>query len=148
ASPTNSAQQKHVKPAKFKISGYGILGGLQLKKIIQLLVLSGKKPEFYDPNFVEDAALILVSTLRRDGFLEPAVTAQLTLEDGHLLGFKWEERMETPLPRPLRIRKVRFKIQKGILYHYKELKIEGLKSIPEKDARSFFVETGLLLRFK
>lgn len=152
-SSTNSvsgaaAKPKKTKPAKFKISGYGFLGELQLKKSIKLLILNNQKPEIFDANFVEDAALVLASTLRRDGYLQPSVTAQLILEDGGQLGFKWEEPLETPLPRPLRIRKVRFKIHKGILYHYQEIKIEGLTTMPVKKARAYFVETGLLLPLK
>ena len=119
-----------------------------MKKLLQLLVLSGKKPAFYDANFVEDAALILASTLRRDGYLEPEVTAELTLEDGRKLGFKWEEIISVPLSRSLRIRKVHFHLHKGVLYHYQALQFEGLKTITEKEARSFFVETGILLPLK
>jgi len=148
-SPTNSPTAKPQKPnpAKFKISGYGFLGDLQLKKSIELLILNNQKPEIFDANFVEDASLILASTLRRDGYLQPGVSAQLTLENGERLGFKWEEPLQ-PLARPLRIRKVRFKIHKGVVYHYQQIKIEGLTIMPEKKARAYFVETGLLLPLK
>src|SRR5690349_8258391 len=65
-SPTNSptAKPRKPNPAKFKISGYGFLGDLQLKKSIDLLILNNQKPEIFDANFVEDASLILASTLR------------------------------------------------------------------------------------
>src|SRR5258706_12002699 len=49
--PANSeinshAPEKHErKPASVKISGYGFLGDLQLKRAVRLLVLGGKKPD-------------------------------------------------------------------------------------------------------
>ena len=146
--PPPSPKPRAAKHAKLQVSGHGFLRDRQLRKVLQVLLLSGKKPEFYDANFVEDAALVLVSTVRRDGYLAPSLTAQLTLEDGRQLGYTWDEEMENPLPRPLRIRKIHFKIRKGVMYHLEELKIEGLTAIPEKKARAFFVETGLLLPLK
>src|SRR5689334_24263367 len=41
-----------------------------------------------------------------------------------------------------------FKIEKGVLYHYEKLEFEGLESIKEKEARSYFIETGTLLNLK
>ena len=155
ASPVTSATQAEsgagkqpAKPAQLRISGYGFLGNRELKRLLQTVVMSGKKPEIYDANFVEDSALILLSTLRRDGFLKPFLGAELTLESGQKLPFHWNESSREPLPRPLRIRKVHFRIHKGVLYHYEGLQFEGLNAIKEKQARAFFMETGLLLEFK
>src|SRR5438552_11135011 len=60
SSRSNSVPQKPTKPpaAKMKIRGYGLFGDLQLKKLIRTLVLNEKKPEVYDANMVDDAALI------------------------------------------------------------------------------------------
>jgi outer membrane protein assembly complex protein YaeT len=136
------------KPAELKISGYGFLGDRELKRLLRVLLSTGKKPEVYSADWVEDAALILASKLGREGYLEPQITAELTLEDGHQLDFEWRQAMNTPLPRPLRIRKAHFRIRKGVLYYYKALQFQGLQTIKEKQARSFFVETGLLFRLK
>src|SRR5437867_5223570 len=65
-----NAKPKEAKPAELKIAGYGILGNRDLRRVLQVLLVSGTKPEFFDANFIEDAALILLSTLRRDGYLQ------------------------------------------------------------------------------
>jgi len=111
--------------AKLRISGYGILGNRELKRILKTVQLGTKKPEFFDPVFVEDSAMILSSRVRRDGYLKPKVYASLTLEHGGHMRVEAQELLDNPLPRPLRIKSVHFKIEKGILYHYEKLEFEG-----------------------
>jgi len=134
--------------AKLKITGYGILGNRELKRILKTVELGNRKPEFYGAVFVEDSALILSSRVKSDGFLNPKVYAYLTLEHGGHLRVEAQELLDNPLPRPLRIKRVQFKIEKGTLYHYDKLEFEGLESIKEKDAHSYFIETGTLLDLK
>src|SRR4051794_22044808 len=71
------SQATEPKRAQLTVSGYGLLGNRQLKQSLQLLGDPGKKPEFFDANFVEDSALILMSRLNRDGFLKPELIAHL-----------------------------------------------------------------------
>jgi outer membrane protein assembly complex protein YaeT len=59
-----------------------------------------------------------------------------------------DELLENPLPRPLRIAKAEFQIRKGLLYHYSSLDFEGLQTMTPKEASSYFIETGTLLRTK
>src|SRR5690349_4141867 len=68
---TSLAADKKPKPAKIKISGYGLVGNFELKRILKTLELARKKPEFFDASFVEDSALILASRVKRDGYLYP-----------------------------------------------------------------------------
>jgi outer membrane protein assembly complex protein YaeT len=143
ATQTNSPTR-----AKLKITGYGILGNRELKRIIKTVELGSRKPEFYGAVFVEDSALILSSRVKRDGYLKPKVYAYLTLEHGGHIRVEAQELLDNPLPRPLRIKEAHFKIEKGVLYHYQKLEFEGLETITEKEARSYFVETGTLLNLK
>src|SRR6266849_4922936 len=62
------AKSPKPKPAKLQISGYGFLGNHGLKRMLQTLELAGKKPTFFSASFVEDAALILASRVKRDGY--------------------------------------------------------------------------------
>jgi len=110
--------------------------------------LAGKTPEFFAPAFVEDAALIITSRTTRDGFLKPQISIEMQLVDGKHLTVTADQLLENPLDRSLRLREVHFRIRKGVLYHYKTLEFEGLESIREKQARSYFVETGALLLLK
>jgi outer membrane protein insertion porin family len=148
ALPARPADTTNAPRAKFKISGYGFLGDLRLKHIIRLLESEKQKPEFFDADFIEDTGLILRSKLRDDGFLEPTITVQLTLADGRRQEYEWDQGNDEPLPRPLRAREVRFNIAKGVLYHFNRLDFAGLDAVPEKRARSYFVETGGLIPLK
>src|SRR5438270_2580798 len=80
----NASASKPKKPprAVLKISGYGFLGNRELKRILTTLELSGRKPEFFYPSFIEDAALILSARVKRDGFLAPKINIHLELENG------------------------------------------------------------------
>jgi len=148
ASAGEAREAKHAKSAKVKVSGYGLLGNFELKRILRTLELSGKKPAFFGPAFIEDAALILAARVKRDGYLKPRIVIQLELENGgHMLATD-AELIETPLPRPLRVVRAEFRIQKGVLYHYKTLGFAGIETLTDKQARSYFVETAILLHPK
>ena len=136
------------KPAKMKISGYGLLGDRQLKRTLTTLELSGKKPEFLAAAFVEDATLIITSRARQDGFLRSKISIEMQSADGKKLRLTSDELLENPLARNARFTQVHFRIRKGPLYHYDTLEFEGLDSIKEKEARSYFVETGALFALK
>ena len=150
-SQTNSpgaTLQTNLAPAKLKISGYGLFGNRELKRILRTLELSGKKPPFLGASFVEDAALILGSRIKRDGYLKPSISIQLELEHGGHMHVAADELVDNPLPRPLRFKRVEFKIRKGKLYHYETLQFEGLFGAVSKQARSYFMETDTLLHPK
>ncbi|HZR16784.1 MAG TPA: BamA/TamA family outer membrane protein [Verrucomicrobiae bacterium] len=150
-SPANApAQSAPPKPkrATLKISGYGFLGDRELKRILSTLELEGKKPEFFSASFVEDAALVLASRVRRDGYLRPSIQISLQLDDGRSLQVEGDSLIETPLPRPLRIVSARFHIHRGVLYYFKSLDFRGLSAVPEKTARSYFMETESLFSSK
>ncbi|HYV29337.1 MAG TPA: POTRA domain-containing protein, partial [Candidatus Eisenbacteria bacterium] len=136
------------KPAKLKISGYGLTHNWELRRMLRTLELGGKKPEFFDAAFVEDAALLISARVRRDGYLVPDVFIELHLENGGAIRVHASDLLENPLPRPLRVKEARFTIRKGVLYHYKTIRFEGLETIPEKNALSYFVETSALFRLK
>lgn len=144
----DSSKPKKVVPARLKVEGYGFLGNRELKRILTTLELAGKKPQFFGPDFIEDAALVLVARVKRDGYLKPRITILLDLADGGQLQIKAEDLLENPLPRPLRVRQARFRIRKGLLYYFASLDFRGLRSVPLKQARSYFVEVDTLLNTK
>jgi outer membrane protein assembly complex protein YaeT len=134
-------------PASLKISGYGLLGNFELKSLVKTLN-DKKKPEFFDANFIEDTALILMSRVSRDGYLKPKITVRLQLDDREVQTYSWRETIEEPLPRPMRVKHAEFHIDEGVFYFFDELKFEGLTAISEDDARAFFIERGALVKFK
>jgi outer membrane protein assembly complex protein YaeT len=143
-----SAKPKPPKPAKLKVSGYGLLGNRELVRMLKTLELSGRKPDHFDSTFIEDSALLLAARVRRDGYLRPAIRIRVRLEQGGELQVDAEQLIENPLPRTLRATEVRFQIHEGVLYYYQNLSFEGLQTVTEKQARSYFAETDTLLRTK
>ncbi|MHC1764191.1 MAG: outer membrane protein assembly factor [Verrucomicrobiia bacterium] len=136
-------------PAEIDVQGYGLLGNRKLERALRLLADPEERPELLGANFIEDAALILMAQLSRDGFLKPRVVARLTLADTRQLEFVWDRPvLDEPLPRPLEVRRAEFHIFEGVRYYYRDLQFQGLTVLREKDARSYFVETGALLPLK
>ena len=143
----NAAEKTNSPPvAKFKVSGYGFLGNLRLRHIINLLEISKRKPEYLDADFMEDSALILESKLRGDGYLQPQITIRVIKDDNTRVQYVWNQ--NEPLPRTLRAHRVDFQIRKGVLYHFKELQFTGLTAITDKRAETYFIETSGLIPLK
>jgi outer membrane protein insertion porin family len=136
------------KPVEFDISGYGILGNRQLKRLVRTMSEEELKNEFVDANFIENSAVLLIARLHDDGFLKPTIQARITLVDGSKTNVAWREVIEPPLPRPLHARQVRFRVRKGVQYYFDQITFTGVEILADKRARSYFVETGALLPLK
>ena len=137
---------KEPKPAKVKVSGYGLLGNRMLKRVLLTVQEGKKRPEYLGATFIEDSASLLSARVKRQGYLEPSIAIRLTLSDGRHLDTTTAALAKNPLPRPLRARCAVFKIHKGVLYHYQKLEFTGLETISAKQARSFFMVTDTLFR--
>ncbi len=135
-------------PAVLAVSGYGLLGNRVLARMLRTLEIPGEKPEYFRATLIEDSAMLLTARVRRDGYLMPELTAELTLANGHQMTVNATNLINQPLPRPLQIKKAVFKIRKGVLYFYRDLQFEGLKVLNQKQARSYFMETETLLHLK
>ncbi len=130
--------------AELKISGYGLLGDLKLKRLLKLL-LADKTNQFFNANFIEDSVVVMRSELQRDGYLRPEIIARVTSESGERETFRWIDTLGEPLPRTLRARHVHFRIHEGVRHHYRDVRFEGLETIDDEAALSYFVNTlGLL----
>jgi outer membrane protein insertion porin family len=139
-----AAKPEKPKPASLRISGYGLLGNYELKRMLKTLELAGKKPEFFPASFVEDASLILFSRIKRDGYLHPRIEIDLRLIGGGQIQTDVQKLVENPLPSTLRITAVRFRVRRGVLYYFASLQFEGIKVITPKAARSYFFDTETL----
>ncbi len=135
-------------PAKLSVRGFGLLGNRQLGKVIRLSRGEKTKPEFFDADIVEDGVLILLARLEELGHLSPEVTATLTLKDGRVLEYSWDEKFETVLPRPLQIKRLAFRAVPGVKYYYAELTFSGLDAITAAEASRYFISTEGLLQLK
>jgi outer membrane protein assembly complex protein YaeT len=147
AEPDNKSKPES-KPAQLRVSGYGLLDNLRLRRMLSILQEGEKKPEFFNAAFIDDATFLLAARLRDDGYLKPVITAEMVLDNGKNVSRRWDESVDEPLPRTLRARKVRFRIEAGVLYYFESLTFSGLNSVPEKKARRYFVETVGLISLK
>jgi len=141
-------QSPKPKPVKIEISGYGILGNRILKRLVRTMQAEDVQKETVDANFVENAALILSSRMREDGFLDPVLIAEMDLADGRRLAMRWRGNIDPPLPRPISAHRVHFRVFKGKRYYFDQLTFTGLEAVSEKQARSFFIESDALLPLK
>lgn len=148
ARPTESARTPKPSPAALHISGYGPLGNYELKRMLRTLELAGKKPQFFTASFVEDAALILASRVKRDGYLRPRIDIELRLEGGARIEMDAQSLLDNPLQSSIRITSARFHIRKGVLYYFRSLRFERLNVVAPKSARSYFFETESLFATK
>lgn len=133
---------------EIEISGYGVLGNRQLKRLVRTLQAEDMRAEVVDAIFIENAALIILSRVREDGFLNPAIVADMTLADGRRFAMRWHGAIDPPLPRPLSAERVHFEVFEGRRYYFDQLTFSGLRALTEKEARSFFIETDALIPLK
>jgi outer membrane protein insertion porin family len=144
----DAAPRSKTNSASLSISGYGLFGDRELKRMVKLLEKNSQRPPFFDPNFVEDAVLLFSSKLSGDGHLTPILQASMTLRDGTILTQRWTKRIDEPLPRPLEVRDLAFRVFPGPLFYYDKLEFEGLTQLSKEDAIHYFMETEALLPLK
>ena len=132
-----SATDLHVK-------GLGWFDNRAAEQKLKVLV-RGPRAAVLDANALEDAALILISALNDQGYLEPKLAVEVTLPDGRLASYPLDARIEPPLPRPLTATTATLRFAAGRRYALREITFAGLLALPEKEARAYFVGEVTLL---
>lgn len=135
-------------PARYSVKGYGLLGSLRIKRIVQALGDESEEREVFGASFIEDSALVILSKVGQDGFLDAGVQATITREDGSVLEHEFRESGFEPLPRPMRAREVVFRVEPGIRYFFQSIQFENLHEIPPKEATGLFQVSGVLINSK
>ncbi len=112
----------------------------------KLKILRGGAPDSaLDANALEDASLILISSLNEEGYLEPVLTVEVTRPDGPVAQYRLDARLDPPLPRPLTASAATLVVVQGPRFALREITFTGLLAITEKEARTFFVGENTLL---
>ncbi len=132
------------KPSIVSVSGTGVLQDHELGLSLARL-LGADHLATLDANAVEDAAVILASTLGEQGFQKPQIDVEATLGDGTVRTFPFDVTMQKPVPRPLAAREVKFRVKPGVRWHVDAVAIAGLTVFPLKEARAFFHTEALLI---
>ncbi len=126
------------------VDGLGWFGDRGAERSLKLL-LGSQVDAALEAGTIEDAALILISQLTDDGYLEPKLTVRVRHADGRETEHPLDAEMSTPLPRPLDATSARLRIEKGPRFVYEEITFTGLAALPESAARSFFVGESMLI---
>lgn len=143
--PLRAADAKTNAPARVKVSGFGFPGNREILRLLQNFQVEGKQPTIIDQTFVEDAALVLLSRVEQDGYLNAELKAGFVMLDGSRQEFTWTNALEAQLPRDFAAREVRFQMRKRVRFHYDPLEITGAVAIPPAAARRYFVSGDTLL---
>src|SRR5688572_18535621 len=89
--------------ARLSVDGVGFLRDWELGAALTRL-LDTELKETLDANAIEDAAVILVSSLGEQGFQKPEILIDMTLADGSKRQLAFDATFQNPLPRPLSAR--------------------------------------------
>jgi len=130
--------------AELRVRGLGWFGNRKSEQRLKLLLGEVRGPTL-DANAIEDAALVLISSVNDDGYLEPKLTAHITLKDGTTADYPLDATLEHSLPRPLEATAATLSLNRGKRFTLQEITFTGLLALTEKDARGFFVGEGLLI---
>lgn len=141
----NAIHTPSPEPARLSVRGHGWLGNLRLKQQLRVLFPEGRAPEWLDAHLLEDAALLLLAALQREGYLRPRLDAEIVREDGATVRHPAGAGQPLELPRDLRARRATFRLHRGTFYYYARLEFPGLSALPASRAATYFLVPDLVL---
>jgi outer membrane protein insertion porin family len=130
--------------AELKVTGLGWLNNRAAEQKLKLLLGKGAVGDL-GAHALEDAALILISELNSEGYLEPVLTVEATQPDGQVVRHVLDARLEPQLPRSLSASAATLQLEKGPRSTLSDVTFDGLLAMPEKDARSYFIGENTLI---
>ncbi|MBC8040428.1 MAG: outer membrane protein assembly factor, partial [Opitutaceae bacterium] len=132
-----AATERKPEPAKLSVSGLGWWDNRQQRLALDR-ILGEERGAVVDANTVEDAVLMIVSSLAAEGFLRPTIKARLTLTDGRSETVEFDASLTTLLPRELQAKAVRLEVDQGVRSVVQGIKISGLTAIKPEAATGYF----------
>lgn len=134
------------KPAEITVSGMGLVRDHTIRST--LIVLLGKqRGDTVNAAAMEDASLILFSTLTQAGYLEPSMEVKVTTATGTTASYPLDANLDQPLPRDLAATSVTFEIRKGHRFRVTAVEFRGLMALRPDQAQSYFRGDGILAEF-
>ncbi|HZZ59252.1 MAG TPA: BamA/TamA family outer membrane protein [Opitutaceae bacterium] len=129
--------------ATIEVQGIGWWHDHTLRNALVLL-LGDQRGATLRADGIEDAALIVYSTLGQGGYLQPTVRVRTREADGRVRVFTLDPDLARPLPRPLAAVDVVFLIRKGVRYDIDRVAFHGLTVLSRSQALPYFRAEGLL----
>lgn len=125
------------------VTGLGWLRDREMRLALQRLT-GAATASTLDSNAIEDAAVILNSTLNEEGFQQPAIRIVAGLADGGHRRFEFDPTFTRPIPRPLEAKTLAFEVDPGLRWRITTVNIDGLTVLPLKQARAYFKSNATL----
>ena len=146
--PTCAAGSKTNSSAEIKVSGFGLLGNLEMARLVRRSYGARELPPAVTGNFVEDSAIMLLAQAVEAGYLEARLGFSVRTKDDVELDMDWNPSSEQPLPSDLLARAVHFKMDRGVRYYFDLIGFSGLHAVSAEEGRRLFVGPATLLRTK
>lgn len=131
------AEEKKPEPATIQVSGLGWFNNRTMRLSLDRL-LGEDRGATLGSNAIEDAAVILLSSLGEDGYQRPQLELVLTQPDKTEQRIRFDPTFATMLPRSLSAQRVRFEVKEGVRWRVTKVQIEGLTVLPPADGEDFF----------
>lgn len=129
--------------AELDVSGLGWLNNRRAEQRLKLLFGDSEAPA--SAGALEDAALVLISALNEQGYLDASLTLETVLPDGRAAAYPLNARLEPPLPRPLSVSAATLQFDRGRRFTLEDITFTGLFAMEAKEARAFFVGESALI---
>lgn len=133
-----------LKPAKVRVSGLGLWGNREMHVALERMLGKDRGPVL-GANAIEDTAFLLHSILNEEGFLSPVIGIRVVQADGRTESYRLDSRLDMSLARGLEGREVYLEVDTGGRSYVEDVRIEGLKVLPQKDGIAFFKPTQPLI---
>jgi outer membrane protein assembly factor BamA len=131
-------------PAELRVEGLGWWRDHSMRGTLTLL-LGDQLGRTLDASAIEDAALVLFSTLDQEGYLHPDIRVRVAeAKGGKDETFALDSNLEHPLPRPIAAVRVVYIIRKGPRYTVGRAAFVGLTAMRSDQARTYFRGKGVL----
>ena len=119
-----------------KVDGAGFFKDRLLAQ--QLKSIFHAPAELFGPTEIEDAALILISDMQSDGYLEARIVGTITAPNGEQATIEWDKDLDIFLPKETQAQRIDFRVIPGPRFYYASLEVEENPVIDRETAETFF----------
>lgn len=128
------------------VEGMGFLQNRALKSRLAFLQsLDAEAPASLDAALLEDSAFLLIEQLKRDGYLQPTIKAELVEGDAERT-ITWTSPYTIQLDADAAADEVVFQVDPGVMAQYESVEIDGITAITADELQRYFMPGGALLQ--
>ncbi len=130
-----------------RVKGVGWVADGRISSAIEEVIFGNRDDDdIYLRQFdLEDALLVLNGELNRRGYLHAETEVILSSASGELSRFVWEPDAQQAYTNLDEVNRLELRVKTGRRSFFDEVRISGLQSMEEEEARSFFYPSGYFL---